>query len=93
MKFMLLSLILIFAGLDKGWAAETSPGSTGGKTITIDIPSDLPAPPSAEETVPLHPFFDATSTGGEAMEHIHTLEERLEKLEKKVEALEKGKSS
>lgn len=92
MRSFLLTLALGLASLGKGWAVENPQGGTGGKTVVIDIPSDLPAPPSAEEVVPLHPFFNSPSTGSEAMEYIRDLEERLSILEKRVQALEKSKT-
>ncbi len=91
MKPFLLVLSLLLLSLGNGMAENISKGDAGQKTITIDIPSDLPPPPFAEKVDPAHPFF-SESPGTEVMEKIQDLEERVEKLEKKVFPEEKGKA-
>lgn len=82
MKSLLLGLGILLVSLEQGRAEAPSKGSAGDKTVIIEIPADLPPPPSAEEVVPTHPFFAAPSTGNEVMEKIQELEDRIEKLEK-----------
>lgn len=91
MKPILLVLSLLLLSLGNGMAENASKTDAGQKTITIDIPSDLPPPPLAEKADPAHPFF-SESPGTEVMEKIQELEERVEKLEKKVFPEEKGKA-
>jgi hypothetical protein len=84
--FLVSTLLVI--NPEYGMAKE---GDAGDKTITIDIPTDLPPPASAEEVLPTHPFF-SESTGNEVMEKVQELEARIEKLEKSVSQLEEKKS-
>lgn len=80
----LATILLLSSGA--GDAAITP----GDKTITIDIPTDLPPPPAAaEKAAPTHPFFAAPNTGVEVMEKVNELEERIEKLEKTVAGMGK----
>lgn len=62
------------------------------RTETIEIPTDMLPPPSAEEVVPKHPFFSETTTGKEVFEYVLELEERVKVLEDKVRLLEEGKN-
>lgn len=58
------------------------------KAEDIYIATDLPAPSSAEEVVPMHPFFTEPSTGNEVFEEVEALKRRVEKLEEQVKKLE-----
>ena len=90
MKPILLILSILLLSLGNGMAKEASKSNTSDKTVIINIPSDLPPPPSAEKVLPTHPFF-AETPANEIMEKIQELEERIEHLEKSVSQLEKGK--
>jgi len=60
------------------------------KTKMLEFETDLPPSPSAEEVVPLHPFFAAPSTGAELMGKVQELEDRLIKLQKAALHQENG---
>jgi len=78
--------------LESGLAKDLPKDGETSKTKIIDIPTDLPPPPSAEKVMPNHPFFSEPTTGNEVMEYVVELQERIEKLEKRVSQLEKGKN-
>lgn len=87
--FLLTTLLILSP--ESGKAEGAPKETTGDKTITIDIPTDLQPPASAEQVVPTHPFF-SESAANEVMEKVQELEERIEKLEKSLLQLEKEKS-
>jgi hypothetical protein len=87
--WVIMSLLFTIAN---GMAEQVSKEGASDKTIVIDIPSDLPVPPSAEKVAPIHPFFAAPSPGSEVMEKLQELEERIEKLEKNTSSSERGKN-
>ena len=87
--FFLSSLLL---SSESGEAKDLPKKGAADQTKIIDIPTDLPPPPSAEEVAPNHPFFSEPTTGNEVMEYVTELEERVKKLEESVARLEKGKS-
>ncbi|MBA3813475.1 MAG: hypothetical protein H0X26_03135 [Alphaproteobacteria bacterium] len=91
MKNILFLFTALLVCLENGRAEDAPKGAKADKTTIINIPSDLPTPPSAEKIVPSHPFF-SESTGNEVMEKVLELEERIDKLEKKVSQIENGKS-
>lgn len=78
---LLLGGVLIVSLTGNAATAANTEGNS--KTTTILIPSDQPPPPSAEDVVPMHPFF-SESTGNEVMEHLLELEERVKKLESRI---------
>jgi hypothetical protein len=90
MKPILFVLGSLLMSLANGIAAEAK-DNAANKTVIIDIPSDMPVPPSAEKVLPTHPFFNE-SPANEVMETIQELEDRIEKLDKRVSLLEKGKT-
>ncbi len=77
--FFLGALLLLF---ERGMAQTSPTPQKSPKTEIINIPTDLPVPPSAEEVAPTHPFFAAPSTGYEVNDELEALKERVDKLEK-----------
>lgn len=80
MGFLFGSLLILFHIGNVAMAVNPEGKS---KTTTILIPTDQLPPPSAEEVVPMTPFFSG-STGNEAMDYIQALEERVSKLERQI---------
>lgn len=77
----LLGILLVLPQVGNAATALNPEGKS--KTTTILIPTDQLPPPSAEEVVPITPFFSG-STGNEAMDYIQALEERVSKLERQI---------
>lgn len=78
---LLLGILLVLPQVGNAATALKPEGKSN--TTTILIPSDQLPPPSAEEVVPIAPFFSG-STGNEAMDYIQALEERVSKLEHQI---------
>ena len=87
-SLILLSIFLVTPAYAMPSSVTNEKGQD--KTVTVNIPSDLPPPASAEKVVPTHPFF-SESTANELMEKVQELEERIKKLEKAVPPAEKVK--
>lgn len=81
MKYSLLLISIFFISCAYSVSSKSTIKTEKDKTIIVDIPTDLPPPPSAKEVMPTRPFF-ADSTENELMEKIQDLEERIQKLEK-----------
>lgn len=58
------------------------------QTQDLYIQTDKLPPASAEEVVPMHPFFSEPTTGNEVFESVVEQQHQIEKLEERIKRLE-----